>query len=942
MIRSSPIALAATLALPVTAAAQDTAARVDTTRAHVLRGEWLRSLPIDDAREAFALVPGVLGRGLTWGVLAHGDAAVRGGAAGGSSVYIDGAPARLQLFGGDGVLPPLAGIELVRLTTGNAPLWVADAGGGLIEYVTRSGGDRLAADFRAESDALAGDAGRVGYDRFEGWAGGPVPGAARLRWFVSGAALGQASQYRGPGAPPVYVTGGIDTLLQSSSGAQVVVPRYVQWSGDCGGTGNGANTVGTAIRGNYGYECQGARRPFDWSSDMRLHGKVTYDYGAAGQVSFTGIASGRQQRFFPGTLIGVPQLYEGQHDWSRLLVADWRHALRVMGHDAALRVNLSRGTDRSLRGPLDPASEATSRLPPLALAFQALRFSATDMIPFPLDEAMIRNIRRNSGVSVPYRDRQDLRLSQPYRLNPYGLKRGGWATSGFATRVLLASEERVQGRASLEWQAAAHHRVAVGADAERTVVSYYNAATINLTDLDAFRVEPRRLGLFVSDRIALDGLMVDAGLRYDRLHSGGMFPDTPGRIYTNPAWDPASVTDDSAYARSVAAVFADSHWQGLLSPRVSVTVLPDEATVIRASYGQTVERPSWTDQHRRANADLDFTSTFVPYGRDVDYAHTALAEIGVRRAFGAALTADAAGYWRNRARPYRYRIRPFDDPFNPGDTIQVPVLETAPGASVTGVDLALHWRRGTLRLTGVYSWLHLSEEARAGGARPTTHALAGVASAAVPDGWRRGTMFGTAAAGMSAVATFRFTSGRAYTRLKNDGLGWTTTSQPVLVANAIEPLNASRLPWTRRFDLRLEKRWRAALVDWALYVDVRNLLGFANLVDLFVETGSAVNSVHRSTVLATEASELVLEAESNGALAADGQTIDLRGNCGAWLEPVNCASLQRVENRFGDGDGLYTAAEQLRALNAYYDAFLGSWRFYEPGRTVRIGIELAL
>ena len=65
-----------------------------------------------------------------------------------------------------------------------------------------------------------------------------------------------------------------------------------------------------------------------------------------------------------------------------------------------------------------------------------------------------------------------------------------------------------------------------------------------------------------------------------------------------------------------------------------------------------------------------------------------------------------------------------------------------------------------------------------------------------------------------------------------------------------------------------------------------------------------------------EYAQLRSEAFFAGALGGDGTTIDLRGNCQAWPDPVNCVSLVRVENRFGDGDGLYTGAEQERAAGA--------------------------
>ena len=73
--------------------------------------------------------------------------------------------------------------------------------------------------------------------------------------------------------------------------------------------------------------------------------------------------------------------------------------------------------------------------------------------------------------------------------------------------------------------------------------------------------------------------------------------------------------------------------------------------------------------------------------------------------------------------------------------------------------------------------------------------------------------------------------------------------------------------------------------------------------------------------------------------APDG-TIDLPQACSAWRTAANCVALQRVENRFGDGDGHYTPAEQRRALDAYYESVYGTWRFHGPARTARLGLEL--
>ena len=80
------------------------------------------------------------------------------------------------------------------------------------------------------------------------------------------------------------------------------------------------------------------------------------------------------------------------------------------------------------------------------------------------------------------------------------------------------------------------------------------------------------------------------------------------------------------------------------------------------------------------------------------------------------------------------------------------------------------------------------------------------------------------------------------------------------------------------------------------------------------------------------------EAGNAGALGAD-KSIDL-SSCASWSSQINCVSLRRVEQRFGDGDGVYTLAEQEHALNTYYNSFFGPWRFYAPARSIRVGLEL--
>ena len=897
-----------------------------------ITGMDLRRLPIDDPRQGLALVPGVVLTDGEIGIATSPALSIRGGTPGDAVVYVDGAPVRLQTLGGQGIGLASNAIAAVAVTTGVAPAAIADAGSGVITYTTRSGGDRLAGDVRWDSDEPFGAGSSVGYNRIEGAGAGSF--GANLTFAFSATLQGQRSSYRGIGAEavPIFAPRGIDTAVTLASGAQVVIPGFVQWSGDCDPASNG------------GVECQGLRRPFDWSTARRVHGKIEYHYGSGSALSFTALGSDLQQRFFPGQLILDPAMYEGERARSVIGIANWRHdAGDFRGAPLAAQVTVSLARESDVGGPLVAASEVNTRDPYLGIAFTNLQFTGLDVFPLPVTDQLVRNVRTNSGLRVPYLNREDLRLAQPHRVNPYGLLSGGWATTGIDGRLSSVSERRLYGRAGVEWSPHAHHG-AVGFDAERSTVSLYTSGLLRQAFMDLFLEHPQRIGLYGSDRILLGAQgVLDIGIRYDRYAPGGEFPKVPGRIYSNPNWSPNAATSDTAYASSVARVFQPTRTQTFLSPRLRFTFPVTRAATIRLGYSRAVTAPPWALFFRGANSDLDFTSTGDLFGRDVDFAVTSLIDIGWHLTIRPGLALDVALFQKGLP-AYAARIKPFADPLNLGDTINVTVLDVLENASQLGADASVEWRAGDwVGLSATYSLGRAHTEFPGPGvtveSNITKHALAAAAVLQVPDGWRAGSVLGAVGRGVSAVVMLRATSGEPYTRLVNLGNG--TIAPGSGLGGAIEPFNASHLPWTKRLDLRLGKSIRAGGRSWEVFADFRNLLNFRNTLALFAETGDVVNDQHRAQLLASEYSNLVGEAASNSALEPDGSTINLSA-CGSWSDPVNCVALRRVESRFGDGNGLYTLGEQNRALNAYYDAFFGSWRFYGSGRTLRIGAQLEL
>jgi hypothetical protein len=922
-VRMLATLLAVSTALPARAQTDSARARDSLSSGATFRGTELRRLPIDDPRQAFTLLPGVVLRSGEIGIATAPSLSIRGGIAGQTSVYVDGAPVRFQTLGTTALGLAPNGISEAWITTGVAPASVADAAGGVIAYTTPSGGDRLVGQARWDSDEPFGSGVTVGYNRIEGSLGGPLPVAPGLTFFVAATLQGQRSSYRGLEAAnqPTYLAHGPDTVVTmtdpSGNVSTVTVPQLVQWSGEC------------AAGENYGFECQGLRRPMDWSTARRAQAKLLYNYGTGSSVSLTALASDLQQRFFPGQAALDPALSSGSRTASHLAVLNWHHPLGVVRRGAvALDVNLSLSGDRQVTGPLTTDVETTTRDPLLGIAFETLHFTGVDGFPLPVTDGLVRTIRTQSGLPTPYWNRTDLLNWQPYRLNPFGMTTG-WPTSGLSAQLTFINERRLQGRWALDWTPGAPgaHQVTLGVDAERTDLSLYASNLIREIFLQAFRAQPTRLGVFAGDRLAWQHAVLDVGLRYDRFTPGGAFPKTPGRIATHPSWSPNAPTSDAAYDSSVARVFDRTRSQGALSPRVRLGYDLTPTTAVRLAYGQWVEPPPYAVFFSGANSDLGFTTPSDLFGRDVDFATPSLVEVGVRQDVGSGARLDVAAYSKDLP-DYAFLFRPFPDPADPTgtDSLSVPALTKRDFGNARGVDVKLEWHVADWATTSVaYSLLRSHRD---GAASDVTHqAVAAVVSLRAP-------FLGALGRDLSVDALFRTTSGLPYSRLPNIGAGEVVPFSTNLLTGGSE-----RLPWTKRIDLRVTKAVQAGGRDWTLYLDVRNLLNFRNTVALFAETGDVVNPVHRGHQIDEEYVRLWDEAGLAGALDADGQSVHLDA-CGTWGTPVNCVGLTRVERRFGDGDGLYTRAEQDRALNTFYDAFFGSWRFYGSGRTLRMGMEL--
>ncbi len=935
----------------------------ELTSRTLLEGALLSRIPIDDNRQGLGLASGVVLRGADLGIAEVPDLSIRGSGADQTAVFVDGAPARFETAGMSQLALGANAISEVSVVTGTQRATVAEARGGSISYVTRAGGPSFDAGLSAGTDGPFSKSSTVGFNRFDGYAGGPMPGLRNLTWFVSGAVYGQASQYRGAGADtvPTFGLAGVDTVVsytdQSGTSYTAAVPRFAQVSGSCGQIGSGASAQARDIQANYGLACQGLRLNLDWTTSRRTQAKLLYTYGQGSSISLTGIASDFQQRDYPGADMADNLLYTGSRTHSALAVLNWTHRLTEPLRGAlTLSGNLSIGSDGYQSGPLDPTSELATEDPAGGIEFSMLRFAGLAGLPLPLTDAVIQQIRSNT-FRPPYYGQYGLSPYQEFRFNPYGVS-SGWPTSGFGGEATVTSETRVNGRLGAEWRATPELALTVGGDFSRTDLSYYDAPVVTGFGLNAFLAHPRRTGLFAEARLDEGALQVEAGARGDRYVTGSDFPIYPGRIFSNPAWS----TGDTSYAARMSRVLEPGRVQTLVTPQLRMAFSVDASTTARAGFSQQVEVPPYALLFANVNSDLA-VSNAEAFGRDVSYVKSTLIEGGIRHAFSSGLTLDVSLFDKTHLMPYTFQSQPVYDPYlggTPGQPNTSLLLLSPTGDShALGGDVRLEWGAGrAVSGSAAYSIevANLGLVSQVPGVSlpdVTTQAIAGTLTLRVPDGWSRGSAFGSAARGVSAVLAGRLTSGEPYTPAFFGGAGIITPPNNFIFGTG--SLDVEHLPWTNSLDLRVAKTFAVRGTRWTAYAEARNLLNLSNLIAVFNESGTDQDALFRANLITPQISSLEQDA---GALwvtrpvTVNGvqqmlQGIDL-SDCsryppgiGGSRGVVDCLALRQVEARWGNGDQFYDMNEINRALNAWYDAFYGTWLFHGPARTARVGIEIA-
>ena len=980
------------LEMTVLAAENPLVPRDEVTSKQRVSGEFARQLPQDRLSDLLALQPGVVPSDVLGGqgVPLQG-LSIRGGRLDEAATYVDGVPVspgyRGYGFGFPGTAIEVGtnAIEEGSVITGSPSAEFGNAQSGIISIVTRTGGNQWGAAISYETDEPFGVNHSLGFNRIEASLNGPLTG--RLNFFVSGVLEGRKAGPWGFHADraPVFVLAGLDTTVSVPSDttpiadtSYVNVYRFAVSRGRCDEFANRANE---GIRTNYGFPCRGIRTPGTALSTYQLQGKLNYTYGKGSRITLSHLGSQTQGRDFDHENLYNARALFGERRWSGVTSLTWAHILnRTAERALTLEASLGYQTDRGIRSPFTLQSERASREPFGGFMIRPLGF-LFDFDNFPLDQVLVDNFRFNRPGTrrTPYdlENTDQYRLKDQYRNNAYGLT--GWSeTGGPDNDFRLYRENRYLARAILDGQVDRYNRVKLGGEFIRYSIDRYQSLLTSTDQIgDVYLEDPFRWNLFVENRLDLGDVVLVGGLRYDSYDSRAERPYQLDTLAGSQTFGHYVFGFDPAYrgefqGRPLSTDRPDpSH--GYLSPHVQVSFPVTERTNVRLSYAHQVQTPDF--------ALVLFGVRAAGIGADLDFGKTIAYEFGIRHAFSDDMVLDIAAYNRDNRSNAALRRFPIIDPVTREQSGTTDRFINADFGNTRGVDIRLDRRIGGW-FNGTIGYAYQSANSTAsdpftnqgrgvagllatgGGVGPPPqailptafsrpHTVTGALSFTVPEGWREGTTVGAIAGQVGIFATLRYTSGNPYTRCDpTAGNEDVISSSGNFCPAGGGTVNGTRLPSVRQFDLRVTKGLDLGQLQLTAYLDARNLFNFRNLHQVFAATGDAVSRLDNEGRWAADSALFAAEAQASKVWHENG-AMDLRfggavaSGCAGWLTAgqlpaaPNCVYLIRAEERYGDGDHVFTLAEQRKASEAHYTVDHGLHVFTEPPRFVRVGLELA-
>ncbi len=413
---------------------------------------------------------------------------------------------------------------------------------------------------------------------------------------------------------------------------------------------------------------------------------------------------------------------------------------------------------------------------------------------------------------------------------------------------------------------------------------------------------PVTTSLYINDKIELNDIVVNAGIRYDRfdMDAWDLNPMDPG--YIQQQWTIAKDQLKKQKPRDV------------VQPRLGFAFPVTDKTVFHLQYGKFAQMPDMFYVYRRLGLmALDLNGqNFIPtpFGFNLDPIRTTQYEIGFSNQFTNYASFDITAYYKNttgQLEIVRQQVDPSSqsEPYNRfvnGDFtfsrgIEITLKTRRIKGLLAQVNYTLNDSKGTNSEPGGQVSALENNYAPPTMVQPLTYQQRHRGSVQVDyrTNPNKGPLLGDW--GINLLA--QFNSGHPYTLSTGAGAQRSAWQGAILTdadprnRTPLEPINASSTPWQFYTDLRVEKGFDIGPVRAIGYVYVENLFNRKNVINVYLRTGSAANDGWLTTP------EL-----SSKIVAAQGQT---------YVDLYRAINLQDRENyQLEFGNDLYGAPRQAR------------------------------
>jgi hypothetical protein len=947
--------------------------RDQTSTKSIVQGETIDQLPLDNASSIVVLQPGV--------IQTNQGTTIRGGRANEEAVFIDGV--LIRSFGqaaANNVNLPTNALEQVDVNVGAFAAEFGEAQSGVVSYVTRSGGAQFTGSLEMFTDQLAPSSWRTNFNRAELTLGGPIAGP--VTFFFAGTASGQQS-FRTENAPERFVIDGIDTCPSGSQYASLCTAgQAATFAQERSSSTAGATDFVDVTALNYVPWDNGRTNPVNWSQADLMTVNLNWQLPRGSRVNFA-FTRNRNQGYGRGGFTGLfnTDNYDGNLNTRNVFTLGWFQTITQSAEQQiALDLRASYQTDRFSNGTLTNEWWQSNRDPFLGFAFSNPEFlipedfEVTGVKAFDFDDEFL-NAYRSNGVPYDsmrfYPQRNDLGgsqsltgLSDNLRANPYGM-RTGYAINGYGnTGLSKVNEDRLQIRATLDWQLGRFNRLKLGGeyidiDMLANNIPLYTGIPLPETGT------PKRIGAFLQDRLDIGDLVLEGGVRWDYLDPGADYSRVPGYVFNVPdslkqgftrydsetggyvplnACGPDSF-DPTAPCKSN---FIEGSTKSEFSPRLGASFPVTPTSTFRLSYGRFVQTPAFFTAGgfasgeagtaaqtvgflQNTNFDLVNANTNQIWGRDIDMPSTRTFEFGYRQLIGQSLVIDVSAFNKKQRSALAARKLPFEDPNREGATTFLNVITNKDWTESNGFEAKLDKAFGNLSVNSLsYSFI----DARGTGSDPFTYTqliLRGVSNLSLltgapenppevllpleqsrkhnisltsslqfPVDYMQGSVAGSILSDFGVFAILRLRSGLPFTKLVNTGNGQVgPPSVAGLEGRPQSSISNTQTNWTTSIDLRFTKGFQLGK-GWNLqaFLDWRNPFNIANNNTVFLETAGIVNQQHKDAQLLTALSDTRLDGDAlirDFDIAVESPETDF-----------NKYSLMRAEERWGDGDGVFT------------------------------------